>query len=101
MWSNQTACKPVGCSTRVNSDRGVCIVTIRHRGVFKPARKPDKRSDRIANRTLWQTVGHALSSWSGVFRVILLVTIPIVIVLVAAWVFHLAIEAGPVKITHS
>ncbi|MFF1608868.1 hypothetical protein ACFVYA_13905 [Amycolatopsis sp. NPDC058278] len=76
-------------------------MTIRHRGVFKPARRPDKRPDRIANPTLWRTVGHALSSWSGVFRVILLVTVPIVIILVAAWLFHIAIEAGPVKITHS
>jgi hypothetical protein len=73
-------------------------VTIRQRGVFKPARKQDKRPDRGSNRTVWQVVGDALSSWQGLCRVILFITVPIAILLIAAWVCHLVIEVGPVRI---
>lgn len=73
-------------------------MTIRQRGALKPARKPTKNSPRATNHTVWQALGNAVTTWQGVCRMLLLVVVPIVLLLVAASMFRLVVEVGPLRI---
>jgi hypothetical protein len=76
-------------------------MTIRQRGVSKPARKADKGSGVRTNPAVWLAIYTALGTWQGLCRVILLIAVPIVILLVAAYVFDLDVEIGPLRIARS